>query len=70
MAFAIIDRFEEDKAVLLVGAAEKKSIFPVDELPAGLSEGDYVQIDIRYDGERTKAAQEEAAALLHDLQNK
>ena len=43
MAFAVIDRFEEDKAVLLVGEQEKKVVFPADELPAGLSEGDYIR---------------------------
>ena len=42
MAFAVIDRFEADKAVLLVGEEEKKVVFPADELPVGLSEGDYI----------------------------
>ena len=36
MATAMIDRFEEDKAVLLVGEDEKKVVFPISELPAGL----------------------------------
>lgn len=67
MAFAVIDRFEEGKAVLLVGEAEKKAVFPADELPEGLSEGDYIRLDIALDEARTKAAREEAAALLREL---
>ena len=68
MAMAVIDRFEEDKAVLLVGCAEKKVVFPAEELPEGLQEGDYIRLDISFDEEATRAAREEAAALLRDLQ--
>lgn len=68
MAFAVIDRFEEDKAVLLVGENERKVIFPSTELPEGLQEGDYIQLEIRYDAERTEAARKEAELLLQDLQ--
>ena len=68
MAFAVIDRFEEDKAVLLVGESEKKVVFPAEELPAGLSEGDYIRWEISFDEERTKAAREGAADLLRSLQ--
>lgn len=67
MAFAVIDRFEADKAVLLVGEEEKKVVFPTDELPVGLSEGDYIRWEISFDEERTKEAREEAAALLKEL---
>ena len=69
MAMAVIDRFEEDKAVLLVGSAEKKVVFPAEELPEGLQEGDYIRLDISFDEEATRAAREEAAALLRDLQH-
>ena len=68
MAMAVIDRFEEDKAVLLVGSAEKNVVFPAEELPEGLQEGDYIRLDISFDEEATRAAREEAAALLRDLQ--
>ena len=68
MAMAVIDRFEEDKAVLLVGSAEKKVVFPAEDLPEGLQEGDYIRLDISFDEEATRAAREEAAALLRDLQ--
>ena len=65
---AVIDRFEDDMAVLLVGSAEKKVVFPAEELPEGLQEGDYIRLDISFDEEATRAAREEAAALLRDLQ--
>ena len=68
MATAVIDRFVEDKAVLLVGDTETVVIFPASELPEGLSEGDYIRLDISYDEEATKAALAEAQALLHDIQ--
>ena len=70
MISAVIDRFEEDKAVLLIGEEEKKVVFPAAVLPEGLDEGDYVRIEITYDEETTRAAREEAEALLHDLQQK
>ncbi len=68
MTMAVIERFEEDKAVLLVGVKEKKVVFPVEELPPGLQEGDYIQLDISFDEKATKDAQAEAAALLRELQ--
>lgn len=68
MATAVIDRFEEDKAVLLVGTAETEVVFPAAELPDGLSEGDYIRLDISYDEAATKAALAEAKELLHDIQ--
>lgn len=70
MAQAVIDRFEGEKAVLLVGDSEKKVVFPVSELPDGLNEGDYIRIDISYDKEATEAAQNEAEALLSELKAK
>ena len=68
MAFAVIDRFEEDRAILLVGEAEKKVVFPAEELPDGLQDGDYVRIEILYDENRTKTARAEAESLLQELQ--
>ncbi|MCI6100854.1 MAG: DUF3006 domain-containing protein [Selenomonas sp.] len=66
MISAYLDRFEEDKAVLLLGDDMKKCNFPRKYLPDGLNEGDYVKIDIQYDKEATEAAEAEAQALLHD----
>ena len=50
-----------------MGEEEKKVVFPADELPVGLSEGDYIRWDISFDEERTKEAREEATALLKEL---
>lgn len=66
MISAYIDRFEENKAVLLLGDDMKKCNFPKSYLPGGLSEGDYITIDIAYDKEATEAAEEEARELMKD----
>lgn len=67
MLSAVIDRFEEDKAVLLVGDDEQKVIFPKALLDKNLKEGDYISIAINYDEIATKQALEEAKALLNTL---
>lgn len=66
MISAYLDRFEEDKAVLLLGDDMKKVNFPRSYLPEGLNEGDYVTISIAYDKETTEAAEEEARKLMED----
>ena len=67
---AVVDRFEENNAVLLVGEDERQAIFPADSLPEGLSEGDYIRMEIFYDAKATKAATEEAARLLDGLRGR
>ncbi|MBQ1917827.1 MAG: DUF3006 domain-containing protein [Schwartzia sp.] len=65
---AVIDRFEEDKAVLLVGEDEDvKVVFPKEYLPEEAEEGDYLSVDISIDMEATEAARAEAEALLKEL---
>ncbi|MBQ3862840.1 MAG: DUF3006 domain-containing protein [Schwartzia sp.] len=65
---AVIDRFEEDKAVLLVGEDEDvKVVFPKEYLPKEAEEGDYLSVDISIDMEATEAARAEAEALLKEL---
>lgn len=65
---AVIDRFEEDKAVLLVGEDEDvKVVFPKEYLPEEAEEGDYLSVDISIDMEATEAARSEAEALLKEL---
>ncbi len=65
---AVIDRFEEDKAVLLVGEDEDvKVVFPKEYLPDEAEEGDYLSVDISIDMEATEAARAEAEALLKEL---
>jgi hypothetical protein len=72
---AVIDRFEGDKAVLLVGVEEDRLIVPRASLPAGLKEGQWLQVDVEDDRvlsatideaettERTKAIDEKLAML-------
>ena len=64
---AVIDRFEGENVVLLVGEDERQVIFPAKELPEGLNEGDYLRMNIVYDTDATQSAQEEAARLLESL---
>ncbi|MBE6096972.1 MAG: DUF3006 domain-containing protein [Schwartzia succinivorans] len=65
---AVIDRFEEDKAVLLVGEDEDvKVVFPKEYLPEEAEEGDYLSVDISIDMEATEAARAEAEAILKEL---
>ena len=70
MLSAVIDRFEEDKAVLLVGDEEIKVNFPRKLLDKNLKEGDYVTLDIKYDAKTTKETQEEVQNLLKSLKEK
>ena len=70
MLSAVIDRFEEDKAVLLVGDEEIKVNFPRKLLDKSLKEGDYITLDIKYDAKATKEAQEEVQNLLKSLKEK
>ena len=46
---AVIDRFEGDKAVLLVGEEEDKLIVPRYSLPNGAKEGQWLQVDVEDD---------------------
>ena len=66
MISAYLDRFEEDKAVLLLGDEMRKCNCPRAYLPEGLNEGGYIKVDIQYDKETTEAAEAEAQALLRD----
>lgn len=70
MLSAVIDRFEEDKAVLLIGDEEIKVNFPRKLLDKKLKEGDYITLDIKYDAKTTKEAQEEVQNLLKSLKGK
>lgn len=67
---AVIDRYEGDKAVLLVGDDERPVLFPAAYLPPSLDEGAYLRLDITFDPKATDRAQNEAAELLRELQEK
>ena len=67
MTMAVIDRFEGENAVLLVGKNEQQVIFPTSELPKDLNEGDYLRMNISFDAEATKNALNESASLLNKI---
>lgn len=64
MLKAVVDRFEENKAVLLLGKSETKIIFPKQYLPDSIKEGDFITIEINYDEVSTQAARKESQDLL------
>lgn len=70
MLKAVIDRFEEDKAVLLIGEEETKVNFPRKYLAKTLKEGDYITLEIKYDEVSTKEAKAEIADLMQELKRK
>ncbi len=67
---AVVDRFEDDNAILLVGGEERQVVFPAASLPEGLSEGDYIRMVISYDAKATKVATEEATRLLDEMRGR
>jgi hypothetical protein len=46
---AVVDRFEDDKAVVLVGEEEDRLVVPRSSLPPGVKEGDWLQVDVEDD---------------------
>jgi len=46
---AVIDRFEGDKAVLLVGEEQDRLVVLKSFLPKGAKEGDWLQVDVEDD---------------------
>lgn len=67
---AVIDRFEGNKAVLLVGDDEAQVVWPKHILPVEVNEGDILQIDVQIDGEATAAAKTAAESLLKEILEK
>ena len=46
---AVVDRFEGDKAVILVGEEEQELVVERGKLPAGTNEGDWLKADVQDD---------------------
>jgi hypothetical protein len=59
---AVIDRFEGDKAVILVGEEEEKLIVPRASLPPGAKEGQWLQVDVEDDRVLSVALDEDETA--------
>ena len=68
---AVIDRFEEDMAVLLVGEKERQVVIPRKSLPAGVKEGHWLKVEL--DGEKLVSAgidNEETAEVKQRIADK
>jgi hypothetical protein len=64
---AVIDRFEGNKAVLLLGDEEIQVIWPRKSLPVEVKEADILTIDLQIDIEATYEAKTEAERLLKEI---
>lgn len=72
---AVVDRFEEDKAVLLVGDKEEQLVVGRGLLPPGAQEGHWLRIEMNegvlvqaeIDEEETEQARARIASKLDDL---
>ena len=64
---AVIDRFEGNKAVLLLGEEEIQTIWPRQFLASEAQEGDILQVDLQIDQMATKMAKAEAESLLQQI---
>ena len=67
---AVIDRFEGDFAVVLVGDKEIKVDIPKALLPKKAKEGSWLKFNIELDPEGTKKQKEKISKLLDKLKNK
>ncbi|WP_371380537.1 DUF3006 domain-containing protein [Sporomusa aerivorans] len=63
---AVVDRFEEDKAVLLVGEQETSIIWPRQLLPE-CRESDILAINITVDSAATQKAKQEVEDLFEQI---
>jgi len=68
---AVIDRFEGELAVLLLGdKGEFRLNFPLSLLPADCREGDVLNISIERDPEATQQTKERVSNLMDKLKQK
>lgn len=61
---AYIDRIEDGRAILYLGDNMEKMVLPEHFLAGEVGEGDYVNISISLDAEKTESARQEALELL------
>jgi len=67
---AVIDRFEGNKAVLLVGKEELQVVWPREYMSRESAEGDILQIYIEVDEVATAEAKAEGERLLKEILGK
>jgi hypothetical protein len=64
---AVLDRFEDDQAVLLLGAESKVVRWPRELLPEGSREGEMLSVSLEQDKLANELARREVEELLRDL---
>lgn len=63
-----VDSVGEGRAVLLAGdEGEQRLALPLDVLPEGISEGDWLLVSFERDDEKRDCAREEIERLMYDL---
>ncbi len=67
---AVIDRFEGDYAVVLVGDEESKIDINREHLPDGAKEGSWLKVSFELDLEGEQKQREKISRLLDKLKNK
>lgn len=66
---AVIDRYEEEYAILLLGEEEYKVAIPKHMLPKNYPEGTWLNINIEEDRETTENQREKVYNLLEKLKS-
>lgn len=65
---AFLDRFEDGKAILLLGDDQRRTIIlPAELMPSEAREGSYLVISIRFDPELTAKSREEVERSIQKL---
>jgi hypothetical protein len=64
---AVLDRFEGDKAILLLGDDSKYAAWPREVLPEGSSEGKIFSFTIEVDKLATELARREVEELMREI---
>ena len=67
---AVIDRFEGEYAVILIGDKEIKVDLPRELLPPGAREGSWLNVTFELDPGGSKRQEEKIKGLLEKLKNK
>lgn len=64
---AVVDRFEGNKAIFLLGDEEVQVVWPRENLPSEAQEGDIITMELQVDHDATTAAKAEAERLLKEI---
>lgn len=64
---AVVDQIEVGKALMLLGEEQTALIWPVEQLPQEIKEGDIVYIEVKIDHEETESVKSEARRRIEEL---